>query len=313
MHNTSTTGGKNCDNNLSPPPRAVHQVHQRQRHQQARHHVVPASRYVSMLNPPRSAVPSTTMTTTLSASSVYRTTDGGGIVHGAIVRGGARGGDAQGMRPWPAQQQERLAGRGRGAGGDKLRHQRDEAQNPSSSKDGVERGGSLARPTDGQGTLLCSPPSSFSQQRSLHSSPRRRKETELDTSSAPSARLSETPGTQRASPSLGQVSVSWNQEQDQGVEGGEEGTAPFTAVREPEVGVPKSLRSRRRPESLPRNGGVWSTRNHTVVGEKGSGNRSHAGGGGFVYESLSKGPDYRKVKCRLFGVFSSTTNSHGGH
>ncbi|CAM9962775.1 unnamed protein product, partial [Ectocarpus sp. 8 AP-2014] len=295
MHNTSTTGGKNCDNNLSPPPRAVHQVHQRQRHQQARHYVVPASRYVSMLNPPRSPVPSTTMTTTLSASSVYRTTDGGGIVHGAIVRGGARGGDAHGMRPWPAQQQKRLAGRGRGAGGDMLRHQRDEAQNLSSSKNGVERGGSLARPTDGQGTLLFSPPSSFSQQRSLHSSPRRRKETELDTSSAPSARLPETPGTQRASPPLGQVSVSWNQEQNQGVEGGEEETAPFTVVPAPEMGVPKSSRSRRRPKSLPRNGGEWSTRNHTVVGEKGSGNRSHAGGGGFAYESLSKGPDYRKV------------------
>ncbi|CAM9625963.1 unnamed protein product, partial [Ectocarpus sp. 6 AP-2014] len=309
MHNTSTTGGKNCDNNLSPPPRAVHQVHQRQRQQQARRHVVPASRYVSMLNPPRSPVPSTTATTTLSASSVYRTTDGGGIVHGAIVRGGARGGDAHGVRPWPTQQEEPSAGRVRGAGGDKLRHQCDEAQNPSSSKNGVERGRSLARPTDGQGTLLCSPPSSFSQQRSLHSSPRRKKETELDTSTTPSARLSETPGTQRASPPLGQVSVSWNQEQDQGVEGGEEGAAPFTAVREPEVEVPNSSRSRRRSESLPRNGGVWSTRNHTVVGEKGSGNRSHAGGGGFVYEPLSKGPDYRKVllftvndaDCRVLG------------
>ncbi|CAM9614464.1 unnamed protein product, partial [Ectocarpus sp. 12 AP-2014] len=295
MHNTSTTDGKNCDNNLSPPPRAVHQVHQRQRHQQARHHVVPASRYISMLNPPRSPVPSTAATTALSASSVYRTTDGGGIVHGAIVRGGARGADAQGMRPWPAQQQERLAGGSRGAVGDKLRHQRDEAQNPSPSKNGVERGGSLARPIDGEGTLLCSPPSSFSQQCSLHSSPRRRKGMELNTSSAPSARLSETPGTQRASPPLGQVSVSWNQEQDQGVEGGEEGTAPFTALPEPEMGVPKSSRSKRRPESLLRKGGGWSTRNHTVVGEKGSGSRSHARGGGFVHESLSKGPDYRKV------------------
>ncbi|CAM9388321.1 unnamed protein product, partial [Ectocarpus sp. 13 AM-2016] len=183
MHNTSTTGGKNCDNNLSPPPRAGHQVHQRQRQQQARHHVVPASRYISMLDPPRSPVPSTTATTTLSSSSVYRTTDRGGIVHGAIVRGGARGADGQGMTPWPAQQRERLTGRVRGAGGDEPRHQRDKAQKPSSSKNGVERGGSLARPTDGQGTLLCSPPSSFSQQRSLRSSPRRRKETELDASS----------------------------------------------------------------------------------------------------------------------------------
>ncbi|CAM9594842.1 unnamed protein product [Ectocarpus sp. 13 AM-2016] len=61
------------------------------------------------------------------------------------------------------------------------------------------------------------------------------------------------------------------------------------------MGVPKSSRSKRRPESNPRNGGEWSTRNHTVVGEKGSGSRSHARGGGFGYESLSKGPDYRKV------------------
>lgn len=308
MHNTGATGGKNCDNNLSPPPRAVHQVHPRQR-QQARHHVVPASRYVSMLNPPSSPVPSTT---TLSASSVYRTTDGGGIVHGAIVRGGTRGGDAQGIRPWPQQQQERLAGRVGDAGGDSLRHQRDEAQHPSSSKNGVERGGSLARPTDRQGTL-CSPPPSLPQQISLHSSARWQKETELDTSTASSARLTETPGTQRASPPLGQVSVSWNQEQEQGVKGVGEGAAPFTAVRETEMGVPKNSRSGRRPESLPRKGGVWSTRSHTVVSEKGSGNRSHADGGGSLYEPLSKGPDYRKVFCGSFGVFSSMTNSHEGH
>lgn len=343
-------GGKHRTQKPSPPrgvaaaavnsgqPRQRHRNRdrdQQQQHQHSHHHhhhhamMTPASRGGSMLNPPTSPLSSAT---TVSTASLYRVTDGGGIVHGAIVRGSR---DGARKRP-PAQRQARAAaGRGRGGGkapegtldtgvvfppGEEHAGEAPSAATAEAAADGAADNdptgnnyggggeGSLAPPVDGQGTLLCSPPPS--QQRSPSQRQACEREKRALRASPPSRhRRPGTTGDQRASPRLGQVSVSWGQEltreEEEEATGEGQRVEPFTAVGAP-LASPSYTRGgeiRAAPRTVQSSDrDVWSAEYQDVEGDyEKSGNRRNinAGGGGFVYEPLSEGPDYRKVNSSV--------------
>lgn len=263
-----------------------------------------------MLNPPTSPLSSAT---TASTASVYRVTDGGGVVHGAIVRGGGEGGR---KRP-PAQRQARMAGRGGGkgtggrleAGASPFREVPHAGEAPAATTTtGRQQGGGdggggevlFASPVDGQGALLCSPPPSQQQRSPRQHQTHERTPQELAASPPALHHRPETTGHRRLSPRLGQVSVSWGQElrgEEAEAEEEEERVEPFTAVGVPVVSIPSYTRGGRRPRTLQSDRDVWNAEYQDVAADyEKLGSRRSAGGGGFVYEPLSEGPDYRKVR-----------------
>lgn len=308
-----------------PRERSRDRDRQHQQHQQSNHHVMmPASRIGSMLNPPTSPLSSAT---TVSTASVYRVTHGGGIVHGAIVRGSREGAR---KRP-PGQRQARVAA-GRGGGKDRegmldtgvfpSREEHageassvatttaaDGADNDSSGNGGG-REGLFAPPVDGQGTLLCSPPSSQQRSPSQHQA-RERKKQALMASPPSRHRRPETTGNQRASPRLGQVSVSWGQELTREEEEAMEGQRiePFTAVGVPGTS-PSYSRGERAPRSLQSDRDVWSAEQQDVGGDNEKPGSRRNAGGSFIYEPLSEGPDYRKVHSSVFRLCFSRRAKH---
>ena len=315
-------GWKNSYNSPNRPPHGGgaqwyrHQQRQHQQHQ-PHHHVAPATRFVSMFNPPPGSPLSSAATA--STASVYRIIDGGGVVHGAIVRGG-RGGAGSGTgarrKQRPPPQQSRIPSRGNGGNGGGPEAPEgapaDADVFPPRGAHPGEGGSSTvttttARPQnrdfslDGHGALLCSPPPPSPQQDGAQG--RRTHEDQGGQDSAqPTAgypdRRPEITDSQRLSPNVAQVTVSWGGGA-QGEGGGgvfqeEEDVSPSTAEHAPEMEVPSYTRGGRGPEAF--RGDHETEYQDLVAGLEGPASGAYGGGGGLVYEPPSKGPDYRKVR-----------------
>ncbi|CAM9499246.1 unnamed protein product [Scytosiphon promiscuus] len=291
--NTPTTSCKHAGDVGQPTPSEAQQLRprQEQQHQDTRFHVVPASRFVSMLNPPSCLMSSDS---SVSTASVYRVTDGGGIVHGAIVRGGTHRADGQ-MRRGLRQRGDGMAGRV-AADGDAINYQGPtvDGSDSHSATDGDEGRRSFTPPPKGGDTVLCTPSKSSQRQRRspLHDQHRQQHQ-ELAAAAQPSDHRPEATGGRRLSPTLGQVGVSW------GRDTGHVEAETMQGNGSPEPEDPAVL-------SCSRGGiGARSLQNERDALETGyygllSNNDSAEQGGsagskGFTYESLSKGPDYRKV------------------
>lgn len=311
---TKPAGGIHRNQKSNPPPAAVHlaQPRQRHRHQQSCHHVTTASRCGSMFNPPTSPL---SCATTVSTASVYRVTDGGGIVHGAIVRGGGEGAR---RRPPAPRRTGMAAGRGGYEGpGDvfdarafasrevpegeapaattttvrQKGRQGDEGLNDSSTNSG-EMKGSFVSASGSQGNLVYSPPSKESSpsQHQTHEAKQGLRATPPSRHRQP-----EIIDNQRVSPQLGQVSVSWGQElTGEEKEATEEGQIEPSAAGMP-VASPSYKRGVRSPRVLQIDHNFSSAEYQDVLEEYEKPGRQRGAGGSFVYEPLSEGPDYRKV------------------
>ncbi len=259
-----------------------------------------------MFNPPGSPLSSAA---TASPASVYRTTDEGGIVHGAVVRG-SRGGKRK-QQP-AAQRQARMPEWGSGdvegeesAAGSTRTQEAFPSQAADAGGGGAGSSGTAATrrdhpdfppesggygmPSSGRRTPL------ESQQPASHRRGRRRQERarekqDLAASGAGSVHRPETVDNQRVSPPLGQVSVSWGQAPEVDETAGERAVTQFTACATPSVVVPSYTRGGRGAHDLLQGdlGGGWSAGNEDFESRT-------SGGGGSGYEPLSKGPDYRKV------------------
>eukprot|EP00903_Cladosiphon_okamuranus_P020041 g18408.t1 len=299
-----------------PQPRQRYHHHHNQHH----HHVAPATRFVSLLNPPGSPL-SSSATATVSTSSVYRVTNGGGIVHGAIVRGGC-GTGGTGRTQHPAQRQAKITG----SGGDDRRNGGEPETSGNATDAGVfpfrgvpHAGGAPAPapappfaastttarprnrdlPPDGHGGMLWSPSQPSRRQNAgaltLDHPPKRGGEGN-NQELAPRSRggsprrhpETSTSDNRRLSPPVAQVTVSWGRGPER--EGGgifdeEEGVAP-------EVEVPSYTLEGREPDAFQRD---REAEYEEVMATEFEGPRVEAcGGGGLAYEPLSKGPDYRK-------------------
>lgn len=318
-------GGKIRNHKPNPPSGATHlvQPRQRQRHQQhhPHHHVMPMSRYGSMSNPPTSPLSSAT---TVSTASVYRVTEGGGIVHGAVVRGGG-----EGARKRPSGQRQARMAVGRGSGQDlggildagvfPFREVHAGGASTATTMAARQQGGqsdgtlidSFCNPgegeemlassvDDGQGTLLCSPPPSQQRSPSQHQTRDRAKQ-ELRTPTLSRHPRPDATSSQRASPRLGQVSVSWGQElsvEEEATE--EEKIEPFTTVGVP-VASPSFARGGKAPRTIQADRDVWSPDYQDMLEDYEKPGSRRSSGGGFAYEPLSEGPDYRKVDSSVQG------------
>lgn len=282
-----------------------------------------------MFNPPGSPL-SSSATTTASTASVYRVTNRGGIVHGAIVRGGGTGGTGRIQRP--AQRQARITD---GRGDDDGNSGEPEAGG-SATDAGVfpfrgvlHAGGAVeaaavavesaattttARPRnrdlplDRHGTLLCSPPQPSQRQDggalALDQASKQGGQGNNQDSAPPSPGRSPrvrpettTSHHQRLSPPVAQVTVSWRRgpEREEGDTCDEEEVSPSMAELVPEVEVPSYTPGGREP-CVFQGDHVAGYHDVTAAGFEGPRSGAYCGGG-LGYEPLSKGPDYRKV-CR---------------
>eukprot|EP00752_Nemacystus_decipiens_P013317 g11795.t2 len=287
-----------------------HQQQQQQQQQHSHLHVAPATRFVSMFHPPGSPLSSAA---TASTASVYRVTDGGGIVHGAIVRGGGGGrGHSTGRKQRQAHRQA-MAIRGDGNGG----WPRD-TETVSGANEFPSQGGRAAqvaasaantmtaRPhnrewrLDDRCSLLCSPPPSQQDGAQDQRLPEKGGQDSAPPTAGHRYRRPETTDSQRLSPHVAQVSVSWGQGAQREGEAFEEEreVSPSTADHAPEVEVPSYTRGGRGPEAFQGDHNVGYQ--EMVAGIEGQGSGSF-GGGGLAYEPLSRGPDYRKGYARIDG------------
>ena len=273
--------------------------HPEEPHQHPRRHEAPPS--FSMFNPPGSPLSSAA---TASPASVYRTTDEGGIVHGAIVRGSRGGQRKQQQRQPAAQRQQARPEAGVGAAGSTATA----ATRPQDHRGGpatravaptTESRGGDGVPFDGHRAPAGSLPESRPEgrRRGGHN----RKKQGLAGSATGSFHRPETVSDQRLSPPpLGQVSVSWGQEPETGeAAAAERGVAPPLTARDAPaaVVVPGYIGGGRGPHAFrgDRAGGDWNAENEDSESRL-------CAAGGFGYEPLSKGPDYRKVGPRLRGM-----------
>lgn len=262
-----------------------------------------------MFNPPGSLLSSAA---TASPASVYRTTDEGGIVHGAVVRG-SRGGF---RKQQPAGQRQTLMPEGggsdgeggEGAGGSARTQEAFPLQEPNAEGGAGSTGTPVTRrdhhgtgihpdfppesggrgmPFDGRRTPL-GPQQPASRQRGRRRQEHARKKQDMAVSGAGSIHRPETGDNQRISPPLVQVSVSWGQEPEVHKTAGERRMTQLTACATPVV--PNYTRGGTGAHALLQGdpGGSWNAGNEDFEGRTGA-------GGGFGYEPLSKGPDYRKV------------------
>ncbi|CAM9197469.1 unnamed protein product [Hapterophycus canaliculatus] len=288
------TSCKHAKNNAQPPSEEAPQARPRQgqHNNETGFHVVPASRFISMLNPPSCPLSSAT---TASTASVYRVTDGGGLVHGAIVRGGTRGTHGEGRRRGIQQGQARMAGRGVPASIARQRGLRGNGPTFFLATDGEESRGLFNLPLDGEGMMLCTPaPSSQQQAGPLHD---HQQQPEQDLP-APAQSLLKRPGAtgdRCLSPTLGQVAVSWGRETEHETAEKMQGLGPST-TRDPVAIVPSCLRAGREPRSVRSDRDIWEARCYDLLSrDDGPEISESADGESFAYQSLSKGPDYRKV------------------
>lgn len=320
---------KHANNTAQPTPEEPQKARARQghEHQETRFHVVPASRFVSMLNPPSCSMSSTT---TLSTASVYRVTDGGGVVHGAIVRGGTRSTDVEERRRVPRQRQDRVAGRGGGNGDvndnvvrakhleSRLTHalgvpastrrqqgRRVDGPKFNLSADDEAGTGLFASLANGEGMVICTPALS-SQQHNIplqdhHQLPQQGL-------SAPAQSPIQQPGAigdRSMSPTLGQVAISWGREAGNETAGKMQGNEPSMGG-DSAAAVPSFSRGGRGPRPLRSDRDTLEAGCYDMSSNGGAGQDGGTGSEGFAYESLSKGPDYRKV----IRVLSRSTSMH---
>lgn len=305
-------GGKNPNRphrgvQQQPQPRQRHHHHLHHQQQQPHHHVAPATRFVSMFHLPGSPLSSAA---TSSTASVYRVTDGGGIVHGAVVRGGGTGGTGRKQRP--AQRRARVIsggdadadGRGPEAAAnvpdaDMFSFRSAHAGGaPAAATTTTARPQNSDWPLDGHGALLCSPPPS-QQDGGMRDQPAQ-DQVNRDSALSPTDYQygrPETTGKQRLSPPVAQVSVSWGQGPErEGATLEGESAEPFTAEGAPQTEIPSYTRGGRGPTAFE---GDHEAGYHDVLASfdgLGGGTCGGGGGGGLVHEKLSKGPDYRKVR-----------------
>lgn len=322
------TSCKHSTNNVKPSPEEAQQARPRQGRQQPQEsgfHVVPASRLVSMLNPANGPASSAT---TVSTASVYRVTDGGGIVHGAVVRGGTRSStDGDERRRGLRQRQTNMAGREGGDGdfsdnvggaeGFKSREAQTGGVSASTAPQGGRRGDGPtlhsptegkngreldALPPDGAGMVLCTPVPSTQRQASLLNDPQQRPAQERPAQAPSPLEQHEAIGDRRLSPTLGQVAISWGRETENETAEAMRGSRP-SAAKDPAAALSTCSRGGREPVSLRIDRGVWEVGCSDLMSSpQGGGKRGSAGSEGFAYEPLSKGPDYRKVTRRLFRI-----------
>lgn len=221
---------------------------------------------------------------TASGASVYRVTDGGGIVHGAVVRGGGYQHRKDGRQP-PVPQHGRIGRRGAGEG-NKSSFKADvrALAKASGANDKIFEDGAEIRLPSGQDGGAPSLPQQQRRQ-SLVASPLRKPET-IDTSNRD----------HRLSPPVVHVSVSWGDVEDQAA-----ATKKINASQRRTDNAKEPAEFEHEVWNAEYGGrgqseGRWyGADGGTEFGGSLSGSGNGGERGRYTCNPLSKGPDYRKV------------------